>query len=63
METKKRKNVMSMEEEDKAFFDNAMRNPEIRKKIEEDRKRSDDLFRDQSKRLIDAQKKKKANKK
>ena len=30
----KKKNVMSMEEEDRIFFENAMKDPEIRKKIE-----------------------------
>ena len=63
MEKRKIKNTMSMEDEDKAFWEAAMKNPEIRKRIEEDQKKSDNLFRDQSKRLIEEQKKKKANKK
>ena len=60
MATVKRKNVMSMEEEDKAFFEAAMKDPKIRKQIEEDEKKRDHLFREQSKRLIESKKKKTA---
>lgn len=56
----KKKNVMSMEDEDRAFFEAAAKDPKIKAQMEEDAKRADELFRTQSKRLIaDQQKKKK----
>ena len=54
----KKKDVMSMEDEDRAFFEAAMKDPKIKKKIEEDLKRRDNMFREQSKRLIEKQNKK-----
>ena len=66
-EKPKKKNVMSMEDEDRAFFEAAMKDPEIRKQIEADQKRQDELmksgssksnvYRDEAKRLIEKKRK------
>ena len=48
---------MSMEDEDRAFFEAAMKNPKIRTQIEEDEKKKENMFREQSKRLIEKKKK------
>ena len=55
----KKKKVMSMEEEDKIFFERAMKNPEIRKQIERDEKEKDNIYRQESKRMISEQQKRK----
>lgn len=58
MDTKKKKTIPdTMEEEDRAFFENAMKNPEIRKKIEADLKRRGGIPDEQIRKKIKTAKK------
>lgn len=55
MAEKKKKFIPdNMEEEDRAFFENAMKDPEIRKKIEADLKRRKDLADELTKKKVKA---------